>query len=50
MYIGTRFLASWIKVSAHAAGDIRFAVTDRHLQSDNALVTPDRRVIERWRA
>ena len=49
LYVGVRTLVSELKASLHMSGDFRWAFTDVHVASDNALVTPDRRVIERWR-
>jgi uncharacterized protein YndB with AHSA1/START domain len=49
LYVGTRGTAGEIKVSLHASGDFRYAFTQPHVESDRALVTPDQRVIERWR-
>jgi hypothetical protein len=49
LYVGTRSTAGEMKVSLHASGDFRYAFTQQHVESDRALVTPDRRVIQQWR-
>lgn len=50
LYVGCRRTASEMKVSLHASGDFRFAFTDKHVESDHAVVTKDKRVLgDRWR-
>ena len=46
LYVGTRGTAGEVKASLHASGDFRYAFTQPHVESDRALVTPDRRVID----
>lgn len=48
LYVATRQLAAWIKVSLHASGDFRYAYTRKHVEAGNGLVSMDKRLIDGW--